>query len=139
LSTGIRERELPRVDAVSISMEVEHPRRCPALKRAGLNKVLGYARSGDTVVVHTLDRLGRDLREVLNLVHVLAERGIGVRSLADPHPEDLTPPLPHPRSGTVSDPAFDVGGMSHQGLRRFPALRPSRLAPDSRPLVPIGR
>jgi DNA invertase Pin-like site-specific DNA recombinase len=36
--------------------------------------------------VHTLDRLGRNLREVLNLVHDLAERGIGVRSLADPLP-----------------------------------------------------
>src|SRR6266545_4244336 len=54
--------------------------------RAGLTEVLKYARAGDTVVVHTLDRLGRNLREVLNLVHDLAERGIGVRSLA--HPPD---------------------------------------------------
>src|SRR6266536_2834731 len=54
--------------------------------RAGLTEVLKYARAGDTVVVHTLDRLGRNLREVLNLVHDLAERGIGVRSLADPLP-----------------------------------------------------
>jgi DNA invertase Pin-like site-specific DNA recombinase len=38
------------------------------------------------IVVHTLDRLGRNLREVLNLVHDLAERGVGVRSLADPLP-----------------------------------------------------
>jgi DNA invertase Pin-like site-specific DNA recombinase len=43
-----------------------------------------YARPGDTIVVYTLDRLGRNLREVLNLVHDLAERKIGVRSLADP-------------------------------------------------------
>lgn len=48
--------------------------------------LLRYARSGDTIVVHTLDRLGCNLREVLNLVHDLAERGIGVRSLADPLP-----------------------------------------------------
>ena len=37
-------------------------------------------------MVHTLDRFGRNLREVLNLVHDLAGRGIGVRSLADPLP-----------------------------------------------------
>ena len=37
--------------------------------RPGLTKLLGYARDGDIVVVHTLDRLGRNLREVLNLVH----------------------------------------------------------------------
>lgn len=40
------------------------------------------------IVVHTLDRVGRNLREVLNLVHDLAGRGIGVRSLADPLPID---------------------------------------------------
>ena len=54
--------------------------------RDGLKQLLGYARPGDTVVVHTLDRLGRNLREVLNLVHDLAGRGIGARSLADPLP-----------------------------------------------------
>jgi len=52
--------------------------------------LLAYARAGDVIVVHTLDRLGRNLREVLNLVHDLAERGIGVRSLADPLPIDTT-------------------------------------------------
>src|SRR6266536_5331752 len=58
--------------------------------RAGLTEALKYARAGDVVVVHTLDRLGRNLREVLNLVHDLAERGIWVRSLADPIPIDTT-------------------------------------------------
>lgn len=56
------------------------------VEREGLTALLKYARAGDTVVVHTLDRLGRNLREVLNLVHSLSERGIGVRSLADPLP-----------------------------------------------------
>jgi DNA invertase Pin-like site-specific DNA recombinase len=54
--------------------------------RDGLNQLLAYARPGDTIVVHTLDRIGRNLREVLNLVHDLAALGIGVRSLADPLP-----------------------------------------------------
>ena len=54
--------------------------------REGLQKMLGYARAGDTIVVHTLDRIGRNLREVLNLVHDLAGRGVGIRSLADPLP-----------------------------------------------------
>jgi DNA invertase Pin-like site-specific DNA recombinase len=61
-----------------------------SLEREGLNQLLGYARPGDTIVVHTLDRIGRNLREVLNLVHDLAGRGIGVRSLADPLPIDTT-------------------------------------------------
>jgi DNA invertase Pin-like site-specific DNA recombinase len=58
--------------------------------RPGLASLLDYAREGDTIVVYTLDRLGRNLREVLNLVHDLGERGVGVRSLADPMPIDTT-------------------------------------------------
>jgi DNA invertase Pin-like site-specific DNA recombinase len=57
-----------------------------SIERDGLNQMVSYARPGDTVVVHTLDRIGRNLREVLNLVHDLAAKGIGVRSLADPLP-----------------------------------------------------
>jgi DNA invertase Pin-like site-specific DNA recombinase len=56
------------------------------IDREGLAALLTYARSGDTIVVHTLDRLGRNLREVLNLVYDLGEKGVGVRSLADPLP-----------------------------------------------------
>lgn len=57
-----------------------------SVERDGLTALLKYARRGDVIVVHTLDRLGRNLREVLNLVHDLGERGVGVRSLADPLP-----------------------------------------------------
>ncbi|MGW0960797.1 recombinase family protein [Streptomyces gelaticus] len=56
------------------------------VERPGLTDLLAYARPGDTIVVYTLDRLGRNLREVLNLVHDLNEKNIGVRSLADPLP-----------------------------------------------------
>jgi len=62
--------------------------------RPGLRAVLEYAREDDVIVVHTLDRLGRTVRDTLNLIHELSERGIGVRNLADPirvdsnNPED---------------------------------------------------
>jgi DNA invertase Pin-like site-specific DNA recombinase len=58
--------------------------------RPGLAALLDYARPGDTIVVYTLDRLGRNLRDVLNLVHELKEREIGIRSLADPMPIDTS-------------------------------------------------
>ena len=60
--------------------------------RPGLRAVLGYAREGDVIVVHTLDRLGRTVRDTLNLIHDLAERGIGVRNLADPIKVDSSRP-----------------------------------------------
>jgi len=60
--------------------------------RPGLHAVLEYARHGDVIVVHTLDRLGRTVRDTLNLIHDLAGRGVGVRNLADPIKVDSTNP-----------------------------------------------
>ena len=60
--------------------------------RPGLRKVIEYAREGDVIVVHTLDRLGRTVRDTLNLIHELAERGIGIRNLADPIKVDSSNP-----------------------------------------------
>jgi DNA invertase Pin-like site-specific DNA recombinase len=44
------------------------------------------------IVVHTLDRLGRTVRDTLNLIHDLTERGVGVRNLADPIRVDSSRP-----------------------------------------------
>ncbi len=60
------------------------------VQREGLQAMLSYAREGDVVVVYTLDRLGRSLRDTLNLVHDLRERGVGLRTLADPIPIDTS-------------------------------------------------
>lgn len=60
--------------------------------RPGLRALLDYARGGDVIVVHTLDRLGRTVRDTLNLIHELSERGVGVRNLADPIRIDSTDP-----------------------------------------------
>jgi len=51
-------------------------------------ELLSYAREGDTIVATNLDRLGRNLRECLNVIHDLRERGIGVKTLKDPLPID---------------------------------------------------
>lgn len=60
--------------------------------RPGLEAVLEYARAGDVVVVHTLDRLGRTVRDTLNVIHELGDLGIGLRTLADPIKVDTTEP-----------------------------------------------
>ncbi len=60
--------------------------------RPGLRAVIGYAREGDVIVVHTLDRLGRTVRDTLNTIHDLAQRGIGIRNLADPIKVDSSNP-----------------------------------------------
>ncbi|GAA4179361.1 recombinase family protein [Streptosporangium oxazolinicum] len=86
------ERQLDALNATGIPAEriYTDKKTGTSIDREGLAALLAYTRAGDTIVVHTLDRLGRNLREVLNLVHELSERGIGVRSLADPLPINTT-------------------------------------------------
>ena len=48
--------------------------------RAGLHAMLSYARSGDTVIVLALDRLGRSAAEVARTIADLTERGIRLRT-----------------------------------------------------------
>ncbi len=50
--------------------------------RPGLEACLKAVRSGDTLVAWKLDRLGRDLRHLVNLVGDLTQRGAGLRVLA---------------------------------------------------------
>lgn len=49
--------------------------------RPGLLACLKALREGDTLVVWKLDRLGRDLRHLINTVHDLTTRGIGLKVL----------------------------------------------------------
>src|SRR3546814_7837871 len=51
------------------------------LSRPGLVACLKALRPGDTLVVWKLDRLGRDLRHLINTVHDLTGRGIGLKVL----------------------------------------------------------
>jgi len=49
-----------------------------------LEEMIGYVREGDTVVVTKLDRLGRSLREVLNTVDTLKDKGVALKALEQP-------------------------------------------------------
>ena len=49
--------------------------------RPGLAACLKALRQGDVLVAWKLDRLGRDLRHLVNLVHELTSRGVGLKIL----------------------------------------------------------
>jgi DNA invertase Pin-like site-specific DNA recombinase len=52
-----------------------------AKRLPGRDELLEYARPGDVVVVWKLDRLGRSLRDLIEIVTALKERGVELRSL----------------------------------------------------------
>lgn len=77
--------------------------------RTELATVLEFMRPGDELVVTRLDRLGRDTRDVLNIVHECERRGASVTVL-DPHVSTR---------GEMGHVVLTVLGMVAQMERRF--------------------
>ncbi|MEV7574352.1 recombinase family protein [Pseudarthrobacter sp. NPDC089323] len=85
-------RQLDALAATGITKVFADKRSGSTRDRPGLQAALDHARTGDVIVIHTLDRLGRTVRDTLNLMHELKERGVGVRTLADPLRIDTSNP-----------------------------------------------
>lgn len=77
--------------------------------RAELATIIDFLRPGDELVVTRLDRLGRDTRDVLNLIHECEQRGAFVTVL-DPHVSTR---------GEMGHLVLTVLGMVAQMERRF--------------------
>ena len=52
-------------------------------ERPELQAALDYMREGDTLVVWKLDRLARSLKQLIETIEKIGERGIGLRSLTE--------------------------------------------------------
>jgi DNA invertase Pin-like site-specific DNA recombinase len=85
-------RQLDALAAAGITKVFADKKSGATRNRPGLQGALEHARADDVIVVHTLDRLGRTVRDTLNLMHELKERGVGVRTLADPLVIDTSDP-----------------------------------------------
>ncbi len=80
------ERQVDALHQAGIAPELSylHKKSGVATDRPGLEVALAYARNGDVIVVHPLDRLGCTVWDTLNLIHQFAELAVAVRNLADP-------------------------------------------------------
>jgi DNA invertase Pin-like site-specific DNA recombinase len=54
-----------------------------SMARPALDDLLRYVRAGDTVVVHSMDRLARNLDDLRRLVQTLTTRGVAVQFLKE--------------------------------------------------------
>src|SRR5512132_3639156 len=52
-------------------------------ERIGLEEALSYVRTGDTLVVWRLDRLGRSLPHLIETITGLNNRGVGFKSITE--------------------------------------------------------
>jgi DNA invertase Pin-like site-specific DNA recombinase len=77
--------------------------------RHELATVIDFLRPGDELMVTRLDRLGRDTRDVLNIVHECEQRGASV-TILDPHVSTR---------GEIGHIVITVLGMVAQMERRF--------------------
>lgn len=53
------------------------------LDRPGFKEMLSFARSGDTIIVWKLDRLGRSLKNLVTIIQELVAKGISFQSLQE--------------------------------------------------------
>ncbi len=75
----------PQIDALKNAGcdEIYEEKKSGVADREALEKALGYLREGDTLVVTKLDRLGRSLKKLLELIEEFKERSIHFQSLDD--------------------------------------------------------
>lgn len=77
--------------------------------REELKTIIEFLRKGDELIVTRLDRLGRDTRDVLNIIHDCEQRGAFV-TILDPHVSTR---------GEIGHIVLTVLGMVAQMERRF--------------------
>lgn len=77
-----------QLSATGIEFEKTFKDECSggSTNRPGLDRLLEYVRQGDVVHVHSIDRLARNLQDLLSLLKALTNNGVSVRF----HKENLT-------------------------------------------------
>jgi DNA invertase Pin-like site-specific DNA recombinase len=75
-----------QLDGVSLNERFEDKASGKDTNRPGLESCLKHLRKGDTLHVHSMDRLARSLADLLALVKRLTERGVAIQF----HKENLT-------------------------------------------------
>jgi DNA invertase Pin-like site-specific DNA recombinase len=112
VSTSDQDADLQVAKLKAEGCEIVRSEKVSGASRVGrdeLETVIQFLRAGDELVVTRLDRLGRDTRDVLNVVHECEQRGACVTVL-DPHVTTR---------GEMGHLVITVLGMVAQMERRF--------------------
>jgi DNA invertase Pin-like site-specific DNA recombinase len=77
VSTEIQNTEL-QLAGVEVDRTFTDKRSGKDRQRPKLKEAMEFCRDGDTLVVHSMDRLARNLRDLLTIVGELVDRGVAV-------------------------------------------------------------
>lgn len=76
-------RQLESLNQLGLDRLFEDKASGKDIKRPALAEAIKYAREGDTIVVHSLDRLARNLADLLRIVEELAAKGVAVKFIKE--------------------------------------------------------
>ncbi len=85
VSTGLQNLDLQQDSLKNYGCEKIFTDKVSGTKsnRPGLESAIEFARSGDVVVVWRLDRLGRNMEDLISIVNALNNRGISFHSIQE--------------------------------------------------------
>lgn len=114
--------------------------KVPAIQRKAFAEMLGKIRTGETLVVAKLDRLGRDAIDVLQTVRLLSDRGIKVivHQLGNTDLTSTAGKLLLSMLAAVAEMERDLliertqAGLSRAKAEGKKLGRPSKIAPEAR-------
>ena len=77
------EQSLDRQDLGECDRLYEEKQSAGSANRPALQELLSFVRSGDEVVVHSIDRLARNLIDLQNIIQELNDKGVTIRFLSE--------------------------------------------------------
>lgn len=77
------ERQRTELEAADVEEIYEDRVSGKNLDRPQLQEMLAFIRKGDTIIVHSLDRLARNLSDLLKTVEALTQKGVSIQFLKE--------------------------------------------------------
>lgn len=77
------ERQRTELEAAGVEEIYEDRVSGKNLDRPQLQEMLAFIRKGDTIIVHSLDRLARNLSDLLKTVEALTQKGVSIHFLKE--------------------------------------------------------
>ena len=77
------EQSLDRQDLGNCDRVFQEKQSAGSANRPALQELLSFVRSGDEVVVHSIDRLARNLIDLQNIIQQLNDKGVTIRFLSE--------------------------------------------------------